>query len=136
MLCECGSAPTPPTSGHDNSSPRWLQWPQWINIPNLALLNHDSIGAHSCLHRMRLSIPWHRVTLFGPLKINPTGEGNGFENDLLPISPRTHGTTPRPQTLIGRGHALRSGSDQSDQSKTTRVYNRSGGFGAGPGRSG
>src|SRR6267154_215499 len=70
-----------------------------------------------------------RVTLFGPLKISSTGEGHGFENDLLPFSPRTLGTTPRPQALIGRGHAIRSGSDQSDQSKTARVYHRAGGFG-------
>ena len=36
-----GRTGTPPTIGHDSSSPCSLQWPQWTNIPNLAVRNQS-----------------------------------------------------------------------------------------------
>jgi hypothetical protein len=37
-----------PTSGHDNSSPRWLQWLQQMNIPNLAESNQPAMVRRLC----------------------------------------------------------------------------------------
>src|SRR5256885_17097514 len=34
-----GSVNAPPTSGHETSSPRWLAWSQWMNIPKRASSN-------------------------------------------------------------------------------------------------
>src|SRR5258706_522245 len=50
---EWGRIPPPPTSGHEISSPCWLAWSQWMNMPKPAVSNQVCIGSTQYDARIR-----------------------------------------------------------------------------------
>jgi hypothetical protein len=65
-----------------------------MNIPNLALLNHDSIAAHSRLQQRRLSTAgeesWERALREDNSNLTPNPFPNGKGNQIRE-NPFTHG---------------------------------------------